>query len=256
MLATVDHGVFDQAIIEGNFDPELIPFLRISELNDRAFHKVFGTIHDVAMRSEKQEELSDHIFKYLSNENVGELLQRSESNYGGLGRNNFWVTIIPHIRDHSVFNEAVDNLFGSAKTDEELSQNMNNMVLEQLRFAELNDQVIEKIRRAAFYKMAANRLLLPLKNIAVLIRRDGGLDAVAAPYKNRSNGEESSVFKVLFKEGRLTDEILEYILSERPAFLNDFDLKLMSRIPKDILKKVVFRDKSSELSEETFKPAG
>ena len=50
-------------LLRDSFDPELIPFLNISQLSDRAFNEVFGTIHDVAMRSEKQEELSDHIFK-------------------------------------------------------------------------------------------------------------------------------------------------------------------------------------------------
>ena len=251
MEAIEDHGIFNQAIANGSFDKKLTPFLRISELNDKAFIEVFyNTIHEVAMRSDDHKELSKHIFDHLSDQNVLELLKRTENN-GGLN-GVYWSSIIPYIRDHSVFNEAIDNIFGSAKTDEELFSTDIGRALEKLRFAELNDSVIDKIRRALFLHPEINHTKTK-ENIAELIRRPGGLDAAAVSYKNRSDEKESPVFTVLFEENRLTEEILKYALLERPDFLNSF--KSMSQVPKDVLIDIVFGDKSSELSEETFSTA-
>ena len=272
MEATVDHGVFEQAIITKKFDPELIPFLRISDLNDRVVLNVFGTIHRVAtppekqvireaaMNPERQAELSDHIFENLSNENVHELLKRSKSSYGdsdGGLNGNFWVTIIPHIRDHGVFNEAIDSLFGSAKTNEELysSQMMSGRVLERLRFAELNNQVIDKIRSAAFHDPGSHKTMkISKENIEELIRRPGGLSAIDEA--NLENSERnSSVLTTFLHNELLTEGAMKYILSERPDLLNSVIPELLGRIPKDILTDLVFGNKRLELSEDTFREA-
>ena len=217
MAAVQDHGIFDQAIAEGNFDKTLIPFLRVAELNDDSVQKIINIIHEAA---EKQTELSSHIFKHLSKENIHELVRRDH-------------------RSWEEFYQVLDSL------------DVRN-ILQELRFAELNDEVIEKIRKALFHRPLSSTNKISKENIAELIRRDGGLDAVTA---NNGSGGEYSIFTILFREKRLTDEILEYVLSERPDVLEDLGPELMSRIPKHILTTIVFGDKSSELSESTFQSA-
>lgn len=133
------------------------------------------------------------------------------------------------------------------------SQNVTN-ILRELRFAELNDEVIEKIRKAAFHHPLGHKTQqISTENIAELIRRKGVLDAVAAKYTRQ--GGEDPIFTILFKENRLTDEVVEYALLERPNFLEDLGPGSISRIPENILTAIVFGDKSSELSESTFKTA-
>ena len=254
MLATVDHGVFDQAIIEGNFDPELIPFLRISDLSDKAVAEVINTIHAIAEKSEQKKELSDHIFDNLSEKNISELVSRSPRGLEG----DYWTTITPYLRSHGDFNEAVDSLFSSAKKDEELYKVfVSHPVFTKLRFAELNDMVVRKIRRAMFHaptSVSIRNMSVSKENIAELIRRPGGLDDVSVA--NSFGGVEYSVFTAFLMDDRLTGDIMEYALSEKPDLLNSIhSSRLMNRIPKDILKDIVFGDKSSELFREIFRIA-
>ena len=257
MEAVSDHGLFDQAIADGSFDEELIPFLRVSELNDDSIQKLVETLE--TLTKERKKELTDHVFGNLSNESIRELAKRYR--YGFKTK---WRSIVPFIRDHGALSESVDNnLFGSAKAKEELHNNMRERMLgmnqemavtvSELRFAELSDEVIEKIRKAVFYHPSNNLTeKLSEEQIAELIKRKGGLDALTVP-ADSSLGR--TVFAALFEKGRLTDEIVEYALSELPALLENFDSELTSRIPKKTLKAVVFGDKSSEFSPSTFKAA-
>ena len=254
--AVRDHGLFEQAIAEEKFDREIIPFLRVSELNDNTIPMLVNALYDITQDKTPQgKKLADHVFGNLSNENIHELMQRHPH---GLGDR--WPTILPFIRDHGALNEVInDRLFGSAKTAEELYDSMDNMgsnFLNNLRFAELNDKVIKKIRTAVFHH-PGSRLTVATsnENIAALIKRKGGLDAVSAPYTSSADGSERPVFVILFENDRLTGEIVRYVLSERPTLLEKINKDFMDRVPKDHLRAVVFGDKSSELSEPTFRTA-
>lgn len=79
MTDVEDHGVFDPTIANGSFDKTLIPYLRVSELNDDSVQKIITIIHEAAT---EKTELSDPIFEHLSNENIAELVRRSRIGLG------------------------------------------------------------------------------------------------------------------------------------------------------------------------------
>ena len=161
-----DHSIFDQAIDEGSFEWELVPFLRISELNDQSVDNILNIIYVLAI-DEEEKELSNHVFDNLSNKNVITLAQRSPRDFEA----DYWNKILPHLKDHSLYDE------------------------------------------------------------------------------------KDSVFLVLYQRGILTDDSLEHVLSERLGLLNGFNSRIIGQIPKDTLRNIVFGDKSSELSKDTFEAA-